>query len=317
MPEAISYQEWLLRYEPSYSKKLNFELLTKACLLVNQLGGDLELGLKIAEELLPLNCDSQTIAASILFPTLHHLHPSFEQIEIYVPLAVSNLALGVEKMDAIEQIGHQRKGLKADNIRKMCLAMVDDVRIVLIKLAEQLALLKGLRKGAPDQQQKIAQQVSEIYAPLANRLGVGHIKWQMEDWSFRYLNPTEYKKISQALNMRRQDREVFITRFIEQLRSILKNGAVHSTKISGRAKHIFSIYRKIHRKGIDFTQIYDTSAVRILVKTIEDCYQALSIVHSTWQPIAAEFDDYIAKPKPNGYRSIHTVIIGPNDLNVE
>ncbi len=308
---------------------LDFDLLAQACHFADQLGGQssvpygissLHQGLAMADELFSLHCDSQTLAAAIIYPTIHYFQPSPEIIEKFLPPNIAQLASDVKKMEAIKPLStstftsaHQH----ADNLRKMCLAMVDDVRIVLIKLAEQLVILKYLRHCHPEQQQHIAQQVMNIYAPLANRLGVGQMKWQMEDLAFRYLNTEQYKKISQALKMRRQDREIFINQIIRNLYHLLAEVHVSQVEISGRAKHIYSIYRKIQSKHLDFNQIYDTSAVRILVKELEDCYTVLSIVHTKWPHIKTEFDDYIAKPKPNGYRSIHTVIVSPENINIE
>lgn len=316
--------DWLTKRQTE--NRLDLSLLSNACRLVADLAeakplpfaiSALHQGLAMADELLTLSGDTATIAAAIIYPTLYYTHPSAEQIEKYLPVDVALLAQGVKKMDAIQQSTQGKNNNRADNLRKMCLAMVDDIRIVLIKLAEQLVILKYLRHCTAEQQQQQAQQVMHIYAPLANRLGLGHMKWQMEDLAFRYLNPVEYKQISQALKMRRQDREILIKEFIQRLHQLLAESGVQNPEISGRAKHIYSIYRKIQRKQVDFSQIYDTSAVRILVKTIEDCYKALSIVHTAWQPIYAEFDDYIAKPKSNGYRSIHTVIVNPDNINIE
>lgn len=320
-PEA---RDWLTRRQTSV--RLEFPLLTNACHLVMEAGTTasspysasmLQQGLEMADELLELNCDTATLAAAITFPAIYYQHPDAELVEKYLPAEVHNLVRGVKKMDAVQQITQGKKAGRADNLRKMCLAMVDDVRIVLIKLAEQLVILKYLRQCVPEHQQQIAQQVMHIYAPLANRLGVGQMKWQMEDLAFRYLNPVEYRQISQALKMRRLDREIFIKNFIERLHQLLTEAGVNNVEISGRAKHIYSIHRKIQRKQVDFSQIYDTSAVRVLVKTIEDCYKTLSVAHTAWRYIHAEFDDYIAKPKPNGYRSIHTVIVSPENINVE
>lgn len=311
-PLAVAWLEQR-RQDP---RGFDIDLLTQACRFAGDYS-DLEQGLAMADELLSLNCDNNTIAAGIVFPSIHHLRLETDVIKKYLPSEVYTLAQGVNKMDAIQQLDQKKNNARADNLRKMCLAMVDNVRIVLIKLAEQLVILKNLRNGTAEQQQQIASQVMHIYAPLANRLGVGQIKWQMEDLAFRYLNNDEYRKISQALKMRRKDREIFISNFIDNLYHILNETGVHNAEISGRAKHIYSIFRKICRKQVDFSQIYDTSAVRVLVKTIEDCYKTLSAVHSSWPHVYSEFDDYIAKPKPNGYRSIHTVIIGPQNIHVE
>lgn len=307
---------------------LNADLIRSAGKFADQISHDhlvpfassaLQQGLAMADELLGMNCDSETIAAAIVFPSIYYHNPSAIDAEKMISAPVYQLAKGVKKMDAIQQTSETFKNdrqLQADNLRKMCLAMVDDVRIVLIKLAEQLSIVKYLRHCSASQQQHIAQQIANIYAPLANRLGVGHLKWQLEDLSFRYLNPTEYKKISQGLKMRRFDREIFINQMIQQLHQTLNEHGIQA-EITGRAKHIYSIFRKIQRKQVDLTKIYDTSALRILVDSIEECYQALSIVHTAWPHIPSEFDDYIVNPKSNGYRSIHTVIVCRDNINVE
>lgn len=313
-------QQWLTLRKAEY-QRLNTELMINACQFVDLVNAQkLPQGLQMADELLVLNCDNQTLMAAIVYPSVYHQQPLLDLIEKFLPNEVYNLAQGVQKMDAIQQSLSPSKsgsGSRADNLRKMCLAMVDDIRIVLVKLAEQLVLLKSMRDSSVYHQQQIAEQVMNIYAPLANRLGIGEMKWQMEDLAFRYLNMPEYRSISQALKMRRQDREIFIKNIIKHLHEKIELAGVHHVKISGRAKHIYSIYRKILRKQVDFSGIYDTSAVRILVDTIEDCYKALSVAHSEWRHIKSEFDDYIAKPKANGYRSIHTVIVSKENINVE
>ena len=319
--------EWLDNAKTNHPH-LNADLIRSAGEFAVQISHDhlvpfassaLQQGLVMADELLRMNCDSETIAAAIIFPSVYYHHPSAIVAEKMISAPVYQLAKGVQKMDAIQQTSETFKNdrqLQADNLRKMCLAMVDDVRIVLIKLAEQLSIVKYLRHCSAIQQQQIAQQIANIYAPLANRLGVGHLKWQLEYLSFRYLNPTEYKKISQGLKMRRFDREIFINQMIQQLHQTLNAHGIQA-EITGRAKHIYSIYRKLQRKQVDLTKIYDTSALRILVNSIEECYQALSIVHTAWSHIPSEFDDYIANPKSNGYRSIHTVIVCRDNMNVE
>ena len=230
--------------------------------------------------------------------------------------------MGSKRMEIIDSMSKKDSAFTVqrnliDNLRKMLLAMVDDIRIVLIKLAERLVALKSLRQQAPAQQKQLAKQVMDIYAPLANRLGIGQFKWQMEDWAFRYLDSENYSAISKSLNMRRVDREKYIHHIISEIKNLFAKTDIKNLDVAGRPKHIYSIHRKIQRKHIDINQVYDTSAVRILVPTIEDCYTALSIIHATWQHIPAEFDDYITRPKPNGYRSIHTAVIGPDDHPVE
>lgn len=279
-------------------------------------------GLMMAEELLLLNCDSQTIAAAIIYPAIYYNQIHIDVINKKLNKSIGKLLMGAEKMEALQYLSSQNthSALQAqhtDNTRKMLLAMVDDIRVVLIKLAEHLAILKYVKNCEKVQQQNIAKQTINIYAPLANRLGIGQLKWQLEDLSFRYLNPQEYMNISKSLKMRRVEREQFIHDMIEQLTQTLRAEKINKMEITGRAKHIYSIHKKMQRKGLDISELYDTSALRILVPNIKDCYTALSATHATWKHIAKEFDDYIAKPKPNGYQSIHTAIVGPHNINVE
>jgi GTP pyrophosphokinase len=190
----------------------------------------------------------------------------------------------------------------------MLLAMVEDIRVVLIKLAESVYLLRMARFLTADAQVSLARQMLHLYAPLANRLGLSQLKWELEDRAFRYLNPSAYKEISHSLNQSLIEREQYIARMTKQLQDWLVAAHIKKTEIAGRAKHIYSIYRKMTRKHVGYDQIYDVNALRVLVPTIEDCYTVLSIVHTQWEPIKKEFDDYIATPKPNGYRSIHTAV---------
>ncbi len=203
-----------------------------------------------------------------------------------------------------------------DNIRRMLLAIVEDVRVVLIKLAEQITSLRAATKLTPEIQKQLAQAVRDVYAPLANRLGIGQLKWEMEDYAFRYLQPEEYKRIAQLLHEKRQDRDAYIHNLVESIQVHLKKQNIQADVV-GRAKHIYSIWRKMNRKGLDFNDIYDVRAVRILVQDIQDCYACLGVVHSLWQYIRKEFDDYIATPKENGYRSLHTAVIGPEGKGIE
>ncbi|HXQ64683.1 MAG TPA: bifunctional (p)ppGpp synthetase/guanosine-3',5'-bis(diphosphate) 3'-pyrophosphohydrolase, partial [Steroidobacteraceae bacterium] len=205
---------------------------------------------------------------------------------------------------------------QAETLRKMLLAVVADPRLVLARVAEQLWLLRAARHADASERGRLAAQTRDIYAPLANRLGLAVLKWELEDFSFRYLEPDAYRQIATSLNERRSDRE----RYIEEFRALLDHGLVAQglkADIDGRPKHIFSIWRKMHRKGLAFGQVFDVRAVRILVASIADCYAALGVVHSMWDYLPAEFDDYIATPKPNGYRSIHTAVLGPGGKAVE
>lgn len=194
--------------------------------------------------------------------------------------------------------------------------MVDDVRVALIKLAERTCAIRAVKHADDEKRLRVAREVFDIYAPLAHRLGIGHIKWELEDISFRYLEPEQYKQIAKLLHERRLDREQYINDVMKQLRDELSATGIKAD-ISGRAKHIYSIWRKMQRKGLQFSQIYDVRAVRVLVPEVRDCYTALGIVHTLWRHIPKEFDDYIANPKENGYRSLHTAVIGPDGKVLE
>jgi len=194
--------------------------------------------------------------------------------------------------------------------------MVDDVRVALIKLAERTVAIRSLKEASEERRQRVAREVFDIYAPLAHRLGIGQLKWELEDLSFRYLEPLQYKKIAGLLDERRLDREGFIKAVMSELGAALEAVGIKA-QISGRAKHIYSIWRKMQRKGLPFSQIYDVRALRVLVPQVSDCYSALGIVHGLWRHIPREFDDYITSPKENGYRSLHTAVIGPQGKVLE
>ncbi len=203
-----------------------------------------------------------------------------------------------------------------DNLRKMLITMVDDVRVVMIKLADQLRQLRDARHAEAGVQQALARMTLDIYAPLANRLGIWQIKWELEDLSLRYSDPAAYHQLAALLDEKRGDREQYIQGLTSTLESALKEAGIQA-EVQGRPKHIYSIWKKMRRKGLAFENLWDIRAVRIVVDSIADCYAALGIVHTRWRHLPGEFDDYIATPKANGYRSIHTVVIGPADKSVE
>ena len=205
---------------------------------------------------------------------------------------------------------------QVDNLRKMLVAMIDDVRVALIKLAERTSAIRAVKDGPEDKRRKVAEEVFNIYAPLAHRLGIGHLKWELEDLAFRYMQPDAYKKIARLLDEKRLARQDYIEAVVQRLRDELL-GAGIKCDVYGRVKHIYSIWRKMSRKNLDFSQIYDIRAVRILVPELKDCYAALGLVHGLWRHIPNEFDDYIANPKENGYRSLHTAVVGPEGKVLE
>jgi GTP pyrophosphokinase len=233
---------------------------------------------------------------------------------------VARLVDGVTKLayiDTMSKMGSRDiEAQEAESLRKMFLAMVDDVRVVLIKLADRLHNMRTLNSLSGERQKRIARETLEIYAPLANRLGISQIKWELEDLGLRYYDPDEYQRIANLINERRAVRETFINRVIAELRSRLRLEGI-GAEIVGRPKHIYSIYRKMRRKDIEFDQLYDVRGLRVIVDSVQDCYAALGVVHALWRPIPGEFDDFIATPKDNMYQSLHTAVVGPEGRTVE
>ena len=312
-PDRPPFDEWLdsLSLPDSTKQKLRETSASPEILLIGQ---------EMVEILHELNMDDETLQASLVYPycELHQLDD--EQIELEFGKGIRNLISGVRRMDAIKSL-HSRAGKKADenqidNIRRMLLAMVEDVRTVLIKLAERICTLQKIKKEDEEMRVLVARECATIYAPLANRLGIGQLKWELEDLSFRYLHPDTYKHVAKLLDERRADREQYIDNFVSNMQSELDRVGIKA-KVYGRPKHIYSIWKKMQKKHLDFEQLYDIRAVRIIAERLQDCYSALGIVHSMFKHIPHEFDDYIATPKPNGYQSIHTVVAGPQGRSVE
>ncbi|MBB2497279.1 GTP diphosphokinase [Aquipseudomonas ullengensis] len=281
-----------------------------------------QIGLEIAEILADLKLDQDSLVAAVIYRAVREGKTTLKRVhELFGPV-VAKLIEGVLRMAAISASLNPRDSLvlgsqaQVENLRKMLVAMVDDVRVALIKLAERTCAIRAVKNADDEKRHRVAREVFDIYAPLAHRLGIGHIKWELEDLSFRYLEPEQYKQIAKLLHERRLDREQYIAEVMQQLRDELTATGV-KPDISGRAKHIYSIWRKMQRKGLQFSQIYDVRAVRVLVPEVRDCYTALGIVHSLWRHIPKEFDDYIANPKENGYRSLHTAVIGPDGKVLE
>jgi len=278
----------------------------------------IEQSLDMAEILLEMKLDQDSVAAAIITGTLQHTTLSIDAIGEKLGETVAKLVSNVLKMNVLNNIygSGSRNKTQLDRLRKIFLAMVSDIRVVLIKLAERTCMMRGIKNINPIERKRIAEETMDIYAPLANRLGIGQLKWELEDAAFHYINPETYKMIAQFLAERRIDREQRIHQTIQKLKEALTKTHL-SAKISGRAKHIYSIYLKALRKHLDYKDIYDYSAIRILVPRIEDCYSALSVAHSLFEHIPEEFDDYISHPKSNGYRSIHTAVIGPDGKPLE
>ncbi len=276
----------------------------------------LQQGLAMADVLADLEVSQDTLAAAILFESVHYAELSLDDIEEQLGPQVARLVRGVDRMNAISNVQSlldkfPQNKQQIDNVRKMLLAMVDDVRVVLIKLAERLCVIRSASLMPEGRRKQLAMEIMEIYAPLANRLGIGAIKWEMEDLAFRYLYPEDYKAIAAGLKAKRLERDRYVDWVVKELNLQIATMNIAHFAVYGRSKHIHSIYRKMTRKNVSLEEIYDATAVRILVETTEQCYEVLSVVHGLWEQILSEFDDYIAQTKPNGYQSLHTAVRGP------
>ena len=268
-----------------------------------------------------LRMDTPTLAAALLHDVIEDTPYTQAQLEADFGDEIARLVDGVTKLRHIDHLSglsdrNVREDARAESLRKMFLAMVDDVRVVLIKLADRLHNMRTLGSLEEEKRKQIARETLEIFAPLANRLGIWQIKSELEDLAFRYLDPGKYHEITTLLNERGADRDRYIEMVIAQVQQELEKAGIKA-EVSGRPKHVYGIYRKMQRKGVDFDQIYDVRAIRIIVPSVRDCYAALGVIHGKWSPIPGEFDDYIATPKDNMYRSLHTAVIGPGGKPLE
>ena len=259
-----------------------------------------------ARILAELGIDPVAVAAALLHDVPEDTEYRLADIEERFGAEIAQLVDGVTKLSKFSTHSHEQQ--QAENIRKMFLAMAEDIRVVLIKLADRLHNMRTLAALPPDKQQRIARQTMEIYAPLAERLGIWQMKWELEDLAFKALEPERFRELARLLDTRRAGRESYIERAIEILRPELERQGIEA-ELSGRPKHLYSIWKKMQRKGAEFGEIYDVYAIRILVNEVRDCYAALGVVHSLWRPIPGQFDDYIAVPKNNLYQSLHTAVI--------
>jgi GTP pyrophosphokinase len=278
--------------------------------------------LAVAEIVHHLKLDHEAVAAAILHDVVEDTDITLDWIERGFGGNVARLVNGVTKMGHIAELRDSLSGKQAvkashaESVRKLLLAMAEDVRVVLIKLADRLHNMRTLRFLKEKSQIRIARETLEIYAPLANRLGIWQVKWELEDLALRYLDPEAYRQIASLLDGRRIDRERHIEQVKEKLSEAFSRAGIEA-EITGRPKHIYSIWRKMRRKNVDFHEIFDVQAVRVLVEKPGDCYAVLGIVHSLWRHVPHEFDDYVANPKANNYRSLHTAVIGPGGKAVE
>jgi GTP pyrophosphokinase len=262
-----------------------------------------------------IGMDAAGRAAGILFAAPDYLG-AHDELRQRFGAEVAELAEGVEKLYRLRVATRDSAGEQNEVLRKMVLGMVEDVRVVLIRLASRTQTLRFFAKNPSAERTAYARETLDIYAPLANRLGIWQLKWELEDLSFRYLEPELYKRIAQMLDEKRAEREHYIADAIATLARELQAAGVKG-QITGRPKHIYSIWNKMRTKGLDFSEVYDVRALRVIVPDLKDCYAALGAVHNLWQPIPKEFDDYISRPKGNLYQSLHTAVVGPAGKTLE
>ena len=270
--------------------------------------------LEVSAILADMKMDIATVASGLLHDTVEDTYGTLDEIQQTFGPEIAALVDGLTKISKITLATHEEQ--QAENFRKMLLSMAKDIRIVLIKLADRLHNMRTLEFLPPENQIKIAQETLDIYAPLANRLGIDRIKTELEDLSFRYLHPEEYRNLAREVAWKKEERE----RYIQEVSSIISEKLSSyglGGKVGGRPKHFYSIYKKMKAQNLEFEQVYDVIAFRIILNTVKDCYEALGILHSLWKPVPGRFKDYIAMPKANGYQSLHTTVIGPYGERVE
>ena len=332
---SIDLQSWMSGFRHAIPEK-SHETIIAACEMARQAESrhstvsswyddcsTLKIGLEMAAILAELKLDTPSFISAILYRAVRENKLSLEVVEIHFGSEVAGLISGVLGMAVISTVHNPTKGQvlgqqqdQLEKVRKMLISIIDDVRVALIKLAERTCAIRALKGSDRERQLRVAREVFEVYAPLAHRLGIGYIKWELEDLAFRYLRPQNYKKIANLLDEKRLDRERYIQNTIKMLREALATAGING-EVCGRVKHIYSIWRKMHKKGLEFKDLYDIRALRILVDEVKDCYAALGVVHGVWSHIPKEFDDYIATPKLNGYQSLHTAVIGPEGQTLE
>ena len=271
--------------------------------------------LGLGGNLAAIGVDATARAAGVLFAAPKYLQDP-QKLQATFGEEVAALAAGVEKLYQLRLATRGTPSEQNEILRKMVLGMVEDVRVVLIRLASRTQTLRWFSKNSTEERAAYARETLDIYAPLANRLGVWQLKWELEDLSFRYLEPELYKRIAQMLDEKRLEREQYIA---DAMKTLARELAAVDVKaqITGRPKHIYSIWNKMRGKGLDFSEVYDVRALRVIVPEVKDCYAALGVVHNLWQPIPKEFDDYISRPKGNLYQSLHTAVLGPRGRTLE
>ncbi|BBS88650.1 MULTISPECIES: GTP diphosphokinase [Aeromonas] len=323
LKDNFTLEEWVSSLTLSESDKNQLRTVYQYCLTLGDEALTSRLlvrGVEMVGILLMLSMDLATLKSAILYPFVEAGLIKQEKVNEDFGPKIAKLVEGVLEMEAIRSLQTLHRSEtspeQVDNVRRMLLAMVEDVRAVVIKLAERIACLREAKLADEETRVLMAQEITNIYAPLANRLGIGQLKWELEDLAFRYLHPDTYKQIAKQLDEKRLDRERYIREFVQSLRDALAEAGVEA-EVYGRPKHIYSIWRKMQKKHLEFNELFDVRAVRVITKRLQDCYAALGIVHTHFHHIPREFDDYVANPKPNGYQSIHTVVVGEEGKTVE
>ena len=269
---------------------------------------------QVAYTLAELGLDESTISAALLHDVVEDTEVTREELAKTFSEEIAEMVDGVTKLGKLNYTSKEEE--QVENYRKMFLAMGKDIRVIMIKLADRLHNMRTLRFLTRDRQIANARETMDLYAPLANRLGMYTLKWELEDLSFKYLYPEDYRELVEGINKKREERLKFIDQIIDEIRVQLKKQKIDA-EITGRAKHLYSIYRKMQRDNKTLDQIYDLFALRIIVNSVKDCYAALGVVHELYNPMPGRFKDYISVPKPNMYQSLHTTLIGPKGTPFE
>lgn len=337
--DQVDIHAWVAELVQRYSIAADdSQALVKACNFANQARsedfdperlwnsdtGCFQTGLEMAEILAELSLDTVALQAAILYRAVRERRTSLEKVRREFGADVASLIDKVQRMAVISTLRNAKGtavfghvvGQQANKAREMLVSIIDDIRVPLIKIAERTCAIRAVKSASPEKQVRVAREVVDVYAPLAHRLGLGNLKWELEDLAFRYLQPDDYARVAGLLAEKRRDRQAYITETIhlveEQLQALNITG-----EVSGRPKHIYSIWSKMQRKNLSFSEVYDIRALRVLVPTIADCYAILGWLHNRWENIPSEYDDYIAAPKENGYQSLHTAVIGPEGKTLE
>lgn len=319
--DYCSHEQCWLDQLATQNETIDVSMLGQALGLARQQGvadEDVVRARAVVDILATLQMDVDTLIAGFVC-SLGEAELSLSDVRAVFGPAVTELVEGVQKMRIVDEFHQQTQNGNhhhLEGLRKLLLSMAEDVRVVFIKLAERVQIMRELKHRPVAERCRVAQETMDIFAPLANRLGIWQLKWELEDLSFRFLQPETYMRVARLLDERRVDRERYINLALDQIRNELAEASIHG-EVAGRPKHIYSIWRKMSGKSVDFKELFDVRAARVLVDSVADCYAVLGLVHSRWQPIRSEFDDYIASPKKNMYQSLHTAVIGPEGKTLE